>query len=238
MSASTLQIDPRPARRRVFASYFPWIVVLTCAAVLAVLLFQLIQDIPRSLQAQASQLVLASSHPEIQVDTDGRDLHLGGTLEKGESLDSLIQALRDIDGVRTVKDKVTIVDPEVEAARKSELFIQELQAVDSLSVAFKPGSVSFTLDSEPALQALYAVMSKHADQRIRIEGHTDNTGPDAVNLRLSQDRAAAVANYLSGRGIAPDRLIVKGYGSTQPIDSNDTDAGRSRNRRIEISHVY
>ena len=81
-------------------------------------------------------------------------------------------------------------------------------------------------------------MSAHPETRIRIEGHTDDTGPETVNLRISRERAQAVANYLANRGISDNRLIAKGYGSTQPIDNATTEAARSRNRRIEISYVF
>ena len=80
-------------------------------------------------------------------------------------------------------------------------------------------------------------MVTYPETRLRIEGHTDNTGSEAANLRLSRERARAVASYLIARGISENRLIAKGYGSTQPIDDNSTDAGRGRNRRIEISYL-
>lgn len=70
-----------------------------------------------------------------------------------------------------------------------------------------------------------------------IHGHTDNTGSDAVNNPLSQNRANAVKNYLALQGISSTRMTAKGYGSTSPIASNSTAAGREQNRRVEIT-VY
>ena len=238
MSDSSLQIDLPPARRMEPAGFIPWIIAIACAAALLVLITELIDSIPQSLQEQALEVVQSSGVAGIEIATHGRDIHLGGVLNQGQSVDSLKDSLAQISGVRTVKDNINIVDPEAVNAQEIELFQLKLREIDALNVAFKPGSVAFTLESEPALQALYLVLHDHPEQRVRIEGHTDNTGPDATNLRLSQDRAAAIADYLSGRGIEPDRLIVKGYGSTQPIVSNDTEEGRSQNRRIEISHVY
>ncbi|MBB36566.1 MAG: hypothetical protein CME88_10875 [Hirschia sp.] len=73
--------------------------------------------------------------------------------------------------------------------------------------------------------------------RLRIEGHTDNTGSAALNAELSQNRAEAVRNALVDRGISENRLIAQGFGSSQPIATNSNAAGRARNRRIEIQVV-
>ncbi|MFT4729787.1 MAG: OOP family OmpA-OmpF porin, partial [Granulosicoccus sp.] len=116
-------------------------------------------------------------------------------------------------------------------------FLISLALIGTDSVAFEPGSSSFATGSGAALLKLARLLTAFPSRRIRIEGHTDNTGPESVNLRLSRERAEAVASFLSSRGVADNRLIAKGYGSTQPIDDNFTDAGRARNRRIEISYL-
>ena len=65
-------------------------------------------------------------------------------------------------------------------------------------------------------------------------GHTDNVGSDAYNLRLSKERAETVKAYLVSRGVAADRMMTEGRGESEPIDTNDTEVGRGRNRRIEF----
>lgn len=70
-----------------------------------------------------------------------------------------------------------------------------------------------------------------------IHGHTDNTGSDAVNNPLSQNRASSVKNYLASQGISASRITAKGYGSTSPVADNSTASGREQNRRVEIT-VY
>jgi outer membrane protein OmpA-like peptidoglycan-associated protein len=70
--------------------------------------------------------------------------------------------------------------------------------------------------------------------KIEISGHTDNTGSDAHNKELSANRATSVKTYLEKFGIAPLRLVAKGYGSSKPNASNDNEEGRAKNRRIEI----
>lgn len=69
---------------------------------------------------------------------------------------------------------------------------------------------------------------------VRVVGHTDSTGSDAINNPLSLDRAQSVRDYLVGRGISADRIETAGHGSREPVASNDTEDGRARNRRVEI----
>ncbi|HRD78835.1 MAG TPA: OmpA family protein, partial [Hyphomicrobiaceae bacterium] len=67
-----------------------------------------------------------------------------------------------------------------------------------------------------------------------VYGHTDSTGSDEHNFDLSQRRALSVANYLAGQGVDSRRFAVTGFGKTRPIASNNTQAGRAQNRRVEI----
>jgi outer membrane protein OmpA-like peptidoglycan-associated protein len=70
--------------------------------------------------------------------------------------------------------------------------------------------------------------------RVRIVGHTDSTGSDAVNTPLSVDRAQSVRDYLVGRGVTAARIETAGKGSREPVADNATEAGRAHNRRVEI----
>jgi outer membrane protein OmpA-like peptidoglycan-associated protein len=70
-----------------------------------------------------------------------------------------------------------------------------------------------------------------------VLGHTDSTGSDAYNQALSERRAESVANFLANSGVQRARLATKGYGESQPIASNSTEAGRAANRRVEIKIV-
>jgi outer membrane protein OmpA-like peptidoglycan-associated protein len=80
------------------------------------------------------------------------------------------------------------------------------------------------------LQALQA----NLNVPVTIHGHASSEGSSTVNLKLSEDRAAAVRDYLVARGADPNRFIVIGHGDTQPVASNSTEEGRARNRRIEF----
>ncbi len=106
-------------------------------------------------------------------------------------------------------------------------------------VYFETGKSEIKPESYPvlddAVKTIQTVLSGNPDIKIEIQGHTDSIGSDSYNLTLSQDRATSVMNYLVTRhGIAINRLIAKGYGETQPIASNKSLEGRSKNRRVEF----
>lgn len=234
MAAHTLHIDLPDAER---PGVWPWLIALVAGAAMLVVVAMKLQSIPQSLQNTAQRIVNDAGFGTLAVNADGRDLTISGTVAVQQSVANLLAELEQIDGVRIVRDQLRVIDPVAEAAAATQRFLQALSRIDTSSVAFQPGSASFTESSDQALNQIAALMTDHPDIRIRIEGHTDDTGPETVNLRLSRERAQAVANYLINRGVSDDRLIAKGYGSTQPIDNTPTEAGRARNRRIEISYV-
>lgn len=92
-------------------------------------------------------------------------------------------------------------------------------------------------ESKPELQKLIDFLNLNKTVHIEVSGHTDNVGTVQSNQVLSENRAKAVYQYLIANGIQPERLTYKGYGETQPIESNDTDDGRSKNRRTEFKII-
>lgn len=84
------------------------------------------------------------------------------------------------------------------------------------------------------LNKLVEVLNAYPDTDIEIQGHTDSKGADDYNLKLSERRASSVANFLRGKGVASGRVRIKGYGETAPVASNDTEDGRSQNRRVDF----
>ncbi|MDR5874391.1 OmpA family protein [Halomonas sp. CUBES01] len=103
------------------------------------------------------------------------------------------------------------------------------------SVTFGFDSAELTSEARSALNEVANVVSQYTDTRVNIAGHTDSTGDDAYNQRLSERRAQAVGSYLGQNGVSPARLNTRGYGESQPVASNNTEAGRSQNRRVEIT---
>ncbi|WP_426170292.1 OmpA family protein [Pseudoduganella sp. R-34] len=101
-------------------------------------------------------------------------------------------------------------------------------------VEFESGQAVLTPTGRAILDEMGAAMLKLKGQKVEIIGHTDNVGLRASNQNLSQARAEAVRNYLTGKGIAAETLVASGSGPDRPIASNDTVEGRARNRRIEF----
>jgi len=104
-----------------------------------------------------------------------------------------------------------------------------------------PSNITFDTDQDavksqfyPTLNSVAIVLRKFNQSLVDIYGHTDSTGSASYNQQLSQRRAQSVANYLGSQGIDQRRFAVVGYGDTQPIASNSTEAGRAQNRRVEI----
>ncbi len=99
---------------------------------------------------------------------------------------------------------------------------------------FETGSATLTAASDRQLDSLAAVLKAYGDVAVNVAGYTDNTGDAAANKRLSADRAAAVKQALVSKGIAATRITDEGFGEEKPIASNDTEDGRSKNRRVEL----
>ena len=99
------------------------------------------------------------------------------------------------------------------------------------NIFFETGSAELKNESVAELTKLIQFMVKNPDIRIEISGHTDDVGSDAMNQKLSENRANAVAEYLIENGIDKQRIRSVGYGKTRPIDTNNTEQGRANNRR-------
>lgn len=104
-----------------------------------------------------------------------------------------------------------------------------------------PGNITFETDSYrlrdnvyPVLDSVGLVLAKYTDTRMRVSGHTDNTGSREHNMTLSERRAQAVADYLATTNVARSRMFVEGQGFEQPIADNATAQGRAQNRRVEL----
>jgi outer membrane protein OmpA-like peptidoglycan-associated protein len=90
-------------------------------------------------------------------------------------------------------------------------------------------------DPVPILEDIARILRENPDVKLKITGHTDSIGGDEYNARLSLLRAETIKNYLVARGVGGDRVSTEGKGEAQPVDTNDTETGRARNRRIEFS---
>lgn len=126
---------------------------------------------------------------------------------------------------------------EQQMAASAEEWETSINATGSCSiygVLFDSGKSSIQPSSASCLNEMVKLLRKNAGWKMQVEGHTDNVGGKEANAKLSQARADAVRTWLTGHGVAADRLTAKGFGETKPVSPNVDEAGRSKNRRVDL----
>jgi OOP family OmpA-OmpF porin len=99
---------------------------------------------------------------------------------------------------------------------------------------FATGSAELLSAADAKLGEVVTAAKQNPEMKFEVSGHTDNRGDKAANQKLSEERAAAVKTWLVKHGVAANRISTSGYGETQPIADNQTESGRSANRRVEV----
>jgi len=145
----------------------------------------------------------------------------------------------DQDGVLDSVDRCpnTPTGQRVSAVGCPMLFVGAQRTLVLEGVNFETGSANLTDQSHNTLDRVAAALLGNPDVRVEVAGYTDNRGGAATNLRLSQARADAVRAYLVGKGVPGYQLTSRGFGAANPIASNATAVGRSRNRRVELHRM-
>jgi OmpA-OmpF porin, OOP family len=133
--------------------------------------------------------------------------------------------------VLTVVEKAALVQ---EVTANDMLAALQRDGHVALYVQFDTGKATIRPESEKILVEVASMLAAQGQLRLAIEGHTDNAGSASANKPLSQQRAQAVVTALTARGIAGARLTAAGFGSEKPIADNATEAGRAKNRRVEL----
>jgi len=157
-----------------------------------------------------------------------------------------IVTLEDKPVVLAQNDQTTTTTATEEADTKVSIAEQvaqhvkgKLETVTLNNVFFESSKSTLKTTSFEELDALASLMNTDfKDIKIEIAGHTDNVGSEASNLALSRNRARSVMNYLLNKKVAYSRMKSNGFGSTQPIATNDTEEGRRANRRVEFKIIY
>ena len=146
----------------------------------------------------------------------------------------------DGDGVPDSKDKCPNTPPEKKVDEfgceiREKVQVKELILSSGATFAFGQSTLLPTV--YPELDKLVIVMIENPTSRWRIEGHTDDKGPDWANKKISQERAESVLRYFMSRGISSDRFVVVGLGKNYPIADNLTTEGMAKNRRVVIIRI-
>ena len=166
-----------------------------------------------------------ASMTDFNLTVDGDTVALSGTAASQDQKNAVMQ-----DATRTwsnlnVVDKLVVNAPVPPAA---------INALTGGPIAFGNDGFSLTPDDEPILTQVADKLKACSTAHATINGYTDNSGTEAINIPLSTQRAGTVADFLVGHGVARDQLTVNGLGSMNPVASNDTTEGRAKNRRVEI----
>ncbi|HHG83776.1 MAG TPA: OmpA family protein [Bacteroidetes bacterium] len=147
---------------------------------------------------------------------------------------------RDKDGVADIDDRCPDV-PGIQGNNGCPEIDNETREVLSAAltgIQFQTSKDLLKAESRPILDRVVSLMQKHPEYHLFIEGHTDSSGDDGMNLDLSKRRAKTAMQYLIDHGISADRLQSEGYGETQPIADNNTKEGRARNRRVAFKILF
>lgn len=169
----------------------------------------------------STQLVV---DPELGEDAK-QTLVLKGAVESQEVADQMVADLRTQLPHYTIDNQLTIIPAPVSDAAN-------VVCGDTLALAVRFDTGSAALQDND--RALLDVAAKCIEQKYEVQGHTDSQGELEMNMELSQERADAVQTYLIEKGVAADLLSTKAFGPNQPIASNQSEYGRSMNRRIEL----
>lgn len=146
----------------------------------------------------------------------------------------------DKDGINDEEDKCPTV-PGVRENNGCPAIKEEVVkkvATSAKNIFFVTGSDKLQAKSFKSLDEVVAILNEDAALKLDIEGHTDITGSDKINVPLSQNRAKSVYDYLVSKGIDASRLSSEGFGSSKPVATNNTAAGRTLNRRVEMKLKY
>ena len=154
-------------------------------------------------------------------------------LERGKNYNISFEA----EGYLFQSENVSLPKEQVFSSLEKNIVLQPIVAGSKIvlnNLFFDSGKSSIRKESNVELDKIVKFLKDKPEINAEVSGHTDNKGDDKKNQKLSQDRAKAVIDYLTKKGIGSKRLTAKGYGKDQPIASNDTDAGRQLNRRVEM----
>jgi outer membrane protein OmpA-like peptidoglycan-associated protein len=145
----------------------------------------------------------------------------------------------DGDGVPDNLDRCpgTMAGQKVDANGCPQLFEPGKTNVTLQGVTFLSGRAVLTPNAKIILDGVASALAGNPDVRVEIQGYTDNTGPRARNVQLSQQRANAVLTYLASKGVPTPRMRARGYGPANPVASNASAAGRAQNRRVELKRL-
>ncbi len=209
--------------------------------------------IQEDVHTRTSAALIKQGLDNVTVGADGREIILTGVVASEAIRQQAEEQARKVYGVRTVDNQLIVAAPEPVVEPESEPVKEVIQPpklealpeytcqqdfdtlLSSNEIHFTINSADIDASSNSLLSDLIEVANQCPDAKIEIGGHTDSSGSDDYNLRLSQARASSVMSYLITNGIDATRLTAVGYGENSPIADNESTEGMAKNRRIEFN---
>jgi outer membrane protein OmpA-like peptidoglycan-associated protein len=188
-----------------------------------------LQEAEATLRARMAESTCMEAGQQIARLSDGHDLALRATLEMERDMKDALRA--------EARDRQTELYDALHQLEGKYAHIQKTARGTILSLAdvlFDFDKATLKRDVEFNLVKVATILNQFSEMKIAVEGHTDNVGTAEYNLDLSQRRAQAVRDFLVSQEVAPERMTVAGYGLTRPVADNATDAGRQKNRRVDL----
>jgi peptidoglycan-binding protein ArfA len=193
----------------------------------------------------------AASVPDFKLTVNGDTVTLAGTAATTDQEDAVEQAAEDAWPNLNILDKMEVSGPITPTQSPGPSAVppppgpggggadcanlqQAISTVLPTPITFDSNRFTLTPDKEQKLTQVAEKLKACPGKNVAINGYSDNTGNDAINIPLSANRANSIADFLIAKGVTRDRITAKGLGSADPVASNDTPQGRAQNRRVEI----
>ena len=154
-------------------------------------------------------------------------------LNKGKTYDVSVKS----QGYTFYSTRIDLTGLKYYKEMKQDILLEPLQVGAKIilnTLYFETGKYRILAESKYELQRVINLLDENPTMKLEISGHTDNVGSRKFNMNLSRKRAHSVMSYLTGQGIERERFVAKGYGPNRPIEDNDTEEGRMKNRRVEV----
>ena len=179
------------------------------------------------------------------LDVDDKEPNMAEDFDGFEDEDGAPDLDNDSDGILDVNDKCpdnpeTIngyMDEDGCPDKKPEIVFEKKAPIILDGVNFASGSAELNDNTKIILEKVVRTLKDYPEMKLEVNGYTDNTGSITFNMKISKRRAESVRNYLINQGIQAERLTANGYGPENPIASNSTKEGRTKNRRIEFFRI-
>lgn len=229
----------------------PLVAFLVLLIVATLTLFAMLFNQPAmetDLLQRTRQALSEAGLPSDSVRFKGRDGILIGTVADENTANQLIDITRRVYGVRTVNNHLIVANTPAEQSedassppppagkgfhKPSKQY--PIEQIDLSALQFDYARAELNSDAPAVLDKVVAELQKNPQMKIEVSAHTDDNGTPLGNFAVTRARAEAIRNYLLSKGVKPEQVKARGYGSTRPVADNKTEQGREANRRIEIT---